>query len=47
MNILDHYAHLNKKILRANNAPYITKQLKEAIIKRSQLEKKIFENTNR
>ena len=38
MNLLDHHAPLKKKILRANNAPYITKKLRKAIIKRSQLE---------
>ena len=30
---------LKKKILRANNAPYLTKKLKKVIMKRSQLEK--------
>ena len=38
MNLLDHYVPLKKKILRANNAPYITKKLRKAIMKRSQLE---------
>ena len=38
MNFLDHHAPLKKKILRANNAPYITKKLRKAIMKRSQLE---------
>ena len=38
MNLLDHYAPLKKKILRANNALYITKKLRKAIMKRSQLE---------
>ena len=38
MNLLDHHAPLKKKILRANNAPYITKKLRKAIMKRSQLE---------
>ena len=38
MNLLDHHASFKKKILRANNAPYITKKLKKAIMKRSQLE---------
>ena len=39
MNLLDHHAPLKKKILRANNAPYITKKLRKAIIKRSHFEK--------
>ena len=38
MNLLDHHAPLKKKILRANNAPYITKKLRKEIMKRSQLE---------
>ena len=39
MRLLDHHAPLKKKALRANNAPYITKKLRKAIIKRSQLKK--------
>ena len=39
MNLLDHHEPLKKKILRANNPPYITKQLRKAIMKRSRLEK--------
>ena len=39
MRLLDHHAPLKKKVLRANNAPYITKKLRKAIMKRSQLEK--------
>ena len=38
MNLLEHHAPLKKKILRANNVPYITKKLRKAIMKRSQLE---------
>ena len=38
LNLPDHHAPLKNKILRANNAPYITKKLKKAIMKRSQLE---------
>ena len=38
MNLLDHHTPLKKKILRANNAPYITEKLRKAIMKRSQLE---------
>ena len=38
MNLLDHHEPLKKKILRANNAPYITKKLRKEIMKRSQLE---------
>ena len=39
MNLLDHHAPLKKKILRANNAPYIIKKLRKAIMNRFQLEK--------
>ena len=39
MRLLDHHAPLKKKVLRANNVPYITKKLRKAIMKRSQLEK--------
>ena len=38
MNLLDHHAPLKKKVLRANNEPYITKKLRKAIMKSSQLE---------
>ena len=38
MNLLDHIALLRKKILRANNPPYITKKLRKTIMKRYQLE---------
>ena len=38
MKLLDNHAPLKKKILRANNAPYITKKLRKEIMKRSQLE---------
>ena len=37
-NLLDHHPPLKKKILRANNAPYITAKIRKAIMKRSQLE---------
>ena len=39
MRLLDHHAPLKKKVLRANNAPYITKKLRKTIMKRSQLGK--------
>ena len=40
MNFLDHHAPLKKKILSANNEPYIMKKkLRKTIMKRSQLEK--------
>ena len=38
--VLNKHAPLRKKLLRANHAPYITKTLRKAIIRRSQLETK-------
>ena len=38
--MLNKHAPLKKKLLRANHAPYITKTLRKAIIRRSQLETK-------
>ena len=38
MNLLEHHVPLKKKISSANNAPYITKILRKAIMKRSRLE---------
>ena len=37
-NLLDHHPPLKKKILRANNAPYITAKIRKAIMERCQLE---------
>ena len=39
---LDKHAPLKKKIIRANHAPYMTKQLRKAIMHRSQLQTKYF-----
>ena len=38
--MLNKHAPLRKKLLRANHAPYITKTLRKAIMRRSQLETK-------
>ena len=38
--VLNKYASLRKKFLRANHAPYITKTLSKAVMDRSQLETK-------
>ena len=38
--VLNKHAPLRKKFLRANHAPYITKTLRKAIMRRSQLETK-------
>ena len=37
---LEHHAPLKKKIVRANNVPYMTKTLRKAIMRRSALENK-------
>ena len=44
MKTLNLHAPLKKKVLRANNAPYITKKLRKAIMKRSQPEKIYLKN---
>ena len=38
--MLNKHARLNKKVLRADHAPYITKTLRKTIMRRSQLETK-------
>ena len=39
LGVLNKHAPLKKKILRANHAPYVTKELRKAVMKRSYLEK--------
>ena len=39
LDVLNKHAPLKKKVVRANHAPYITKTLRKAIMKRSYLEK--------
>jgi len=41
---LELHAPLKRKLLRANHAPYVTKVLRKAIMKRSSLETKYFKN---
>ena len=41
LKILEHHAPLKKKIARANNVPYMTKTLRKAIMRRSDLENKL------
>ena len=38
MNVLEQHAPMKKKLVRANHAPYVTKTLRKAIMKRSNLE---------
>ena len=40
--VFNRHALIKKKVVRANHAPYVTKTLGKAIIKRSQLEKIYF-----
>ena len=40
LEVLEDHAPLKKKYIRANEVPYMTKTLKKAIMKRSQLESK-------
>ena len=42
--VLNKHAPLNKKFIRANHVPYMTKNLRKAIMKRSQLENKYIRN---
>ena len=39
-NIVDKHAPLKEKIIRGNNAPFMTKDLRKAIMDRSRLKKK-------
>ena len=45
LKVLNDHAPLKKKFIRANHAPYITKNLRKAIMKRSQLENKYISNS--
>ena len=42
IDVLNRYVTIKKKVIRANHAPYVTKALRKAIMKRSQLEKIYF-----
>ena len=42
LSFLNRHASIKKKVIRANHAPYVTKALRKAIMKRSQLEKIYF-----
>ena len=44
LSVLDNHAPLKKKVVRANHMPYMTKQLRKAIMKRSALEKKYYKS---
>ena len=45
LKVLNKHAPLKKKFIRANHAPYMTKNLRKAIMKRSQLENKYISNS--
>ena len=42
LSVLDEHAPLKKKTIRANHAPYLTKPLRKAIMKRSELKTKYY-----
>ena len=42
--MLDKHAPLKKKFVRGNQAPYMTKQLRKTIMRRSELESKYLKN---
>ena len=44
MNVLNKHAPFKKKVVRANHVPYMTKTLRKAIMRRSQLQTKYFKN---
>ena len=44
LEVLDEHAPVKKKYLRANHAPYMTKTLRKAIMKRSELKSKYYKN---
>jgi exonuclease III len=46
VNFLNELAPLKKKIIRANHAPYMTKSLRKAIMRRSQLQTKYYKTKN-
>ena len=46
LSILEEHVPLKKKLLRANHAPYVTKALRKAIMRRSYLEKVYFKKRN-
>ena len=45
LKVLNKHATLKKKFIRANHVPYMTKNLRKAIMKRSQLENKYISNS--
>ena len=45
LKVLNKHAPLKKKFIRANHVPYMTKNLRKAIMKRSQLENKYIRNS--
>ena len=45
LKVLNNHTPLKKKFIRANHAPYMTKNLRKAIMKRSQLENKYISNS--
>ena len=44
LDTLNHHVPVKKRLLRANLAPYVTKSLQRAIIRRSNLQTKYFKN---
>ena len=44
LEVLNTHAPITKKLLRANHVPYMTKALRKAIMKRSELESKYVKN---
>ena len=45
LKVLEKHAPLKRKLIRANHAPYITKNLRKSMMRRSQLETKYYKTT--
>ena len=44
LRVLEKHAPMKKKVVRANNKPYMTKALRQAIMRRSALKTRFFKN---
>ena len=47
LNVLNKYAPIKARVIRGNQAPYITKAYRKAVMRRSELKTKYLENFNK
>ena len=47
LNVLNKYDPIKTRVIRGNQAPYITKAYRKAVMRRSELKTKYFENFNK